>query len=119
MSLLNDIMVFFMKRRAERIEHFKANPIEVQYKVFHDLLEAARYTDWGRKYRYDSIQTIKQYQERVPISSYEDLYPSIERVLHGDQNVLWPSDVEWFSKSSGTTNARSKYLLITRESLEE
>jgi len=119
MSLLNDIMVFFMKRRAERIEHFKTYPVEVQHQVFHELIVAARYTDWGRKYKYDTIQTIKQYQERVPISSYEDIYPSIERVLQGEQNVLWPSDVEWFSKSSGTTNARSKYLPITPESLEE
>ena len=54
-----------MKRRAERIEHFKAHPVEVQHQIFHELIEAARYTDWGRKYRYDTIQTIKQYQERV------------------------------------------------------
>ncbi|MFN4145784.1 MAG: GH3 auxin-responsive promoter family protein [Runella sp.] len=108
-----------MKRRAQRIEHFKAHPIEVQYQVFHELIDAAKGTDWGRKYQYDSIQTIKQYQERVPISTYEDLYPYIERVLKGQQNVLWPSDVEWFSKSSGTTNARSKYLPITPESLED
>lgn len=108
-----------MKRRAERIEHFKTYPVEVQHQVFHALIEAARDTDWGRKYRYDSIQTIKQYQDRVPVSSYEDIYPSVERVLQGEQNVLWPSDVEWFSKSSGTTNARSKYLPITPESLEE
>lgn len=119
MPLLNDILLFFMKRRAERIEHFKAHPIEVQHQVFHELIEAARYTDWGIKYRYDSIQNIKQYQERVPISTYEDFYPSIERVLRGEQNVLWPSDVEWFSKSSGTTNSRSKYLPITPESLED
>jgi GH3 auxin-responsive promoter len=117
--LLNDILLFFMKRRAERIEHFKAHPIEVQHQVFHELIEASRYTDWGIKYRYDSIQNIKQFQERVPISTYEDFYPYIERVLCGEQNVLWPSDVEWFSKSSGTTNSRSKYLPITPESLED
>ncbi len=51
-----------MKRRAERIEHFKAHPVEVQHQILHELIEAARYTDWGRKYRYDTIQTIKQYQ---------------------------------------------------------
>lgn len=119
MPLLNDILVFFMKRRAERIDHFKRFPVEVQHQVFHELIEAARYTDWGRKYRYGNIQTIRQFQESVPISTYEDLYPSIERVLKGEQDVLWPSDVEWFSKSSGTTNARSKYLPITPESLED
>ena len=119
MPLLNDILVFFIKRRAERIEHFKKYPIEVQHQVFHELIEAARYTDWGIQYRYDSIQTIQQFQERVPVSSYEDMYPYIEKVLMGQQNVLWPADVEWFSKSSGTTNARSKYLPITPQSLED
>jgi GH3 auxin-responsive promoter len=119
MSLLNDVMLFFMKRRAERIKHFMANPIEVQHTVFHQLIEAARHTAWGEKYSYGSIQTIQDFQNRVPVSSYEDLYPYIERVLRGEQNVLWPSDVEWFAKSSGTTNARSKYIPITPESLEE
>jgi len=119
MSLLNDVMVFFMKRRAERIQHFMANPVEVQHTVFHQLIEAARHTVWGEKYGYSSIQTIQDFQNRVPISTYEDLYPYIERVLRGEQNVLWPSDVEWFAKSSGTTNARSKFIPITPESLEE
>ena len=119
MSLLNDVLFFFMKRRMERIEHFMANPVEVQHQVFHEIVEAARHTVWGEKYSYSSLQTIQDFQNRVPISTYEDLYPYIERVLQGEQNVLWPSDVEWFSKSSGTTNARSKYIPITPESLEE
>jgi GH3 auxin-responsive promoter len=119
MSMLNDILTFFIKRRIDRINHFRENPIDVQYQVFHELIQAARNTEWGLKYRYRSIQTIAQFQERVPISSYEDLFPFIERTLKGEQNILWPSDVEWFAKSSGTTNARSKFIPVTPESLEE
>ncbi len=119
MPLLNDILVFFLKRRAEHIEHFRKNPIEVQHKVFHDLVESAKDTEWGKKYDFRSIQNIKEFQNRVPVKSYEDFFPYIERILKGEQNILWPSDVEWFAKSSGTTNARSKFIPVTPESLEE
>ncbi len=119
MPILNDILVFFLKRRAEHIEHFRRNPIEVQYQVFHELIEAAKDTEWGRTYDYRSVQTIKDFQNRVPVRSYEEFFSYIERILKGEQNILWPSDVEWFAKSSGTTNARSKYIPITPESLEE
>jgi GH3 auxin-responsive promoter len=119
MALLNDILTFFMKRRMERISHFRANPVEVQHRVFHELIDAAADTEWGRKYHYKSIQRIRDFQNRVPISTYESLFPYIERVLRGEQNILWPSDVEWFAKSSGTTNARSKFIPMTPESLED
>jgi GH3 auxin-responsive promoter len=119
MPILNDILVFFLKRRTEHIDHFRNNPIDVQYQVFHELIEAAKDTEWGRAYDFRSIQNIIDFQNRVPVRGYEDIFPYIERILKGEQNVLWPSDVEWFAKSSGTTNARSKFIPVTPESLEE
>lgn len=119
MKLVNDMTVWFLKRRFERIEQFMKNPVETQQRIFSELIETARYTEWGSKYNYAQIKTIKDYQEQVPISSYEALYPYIERVLKGEPNVLWPSPIEWFSKSSGTTNARSKYLPVSPEALED
>ncbi len=119
MAILNDILSFFLKRRIERIENFLRDPIATQYRVFHELIENARYTEWGLKYDYSSIDTIQKYQDRVPISTYEELYPMIERVLRGEQNILWASDIKWFSKSSGTTNARSKFIPVSEESLED
>ena len=118
MPVLNDILVFFLKRRAEHIEHFRQNPIEVQYSVFHNLIESAKDTEWGKKYDYRSIQNVRDFQNRVPVKTYEDFFPFVERILKGEQNILWPSDVEWFAKSSGTTNARSKFIPVTPESLE-
>ncbi|PWJ54731.1 GH3 auxin-responsive promoter [Dyadobacter jejuensis] len=119
MKLVNDMTVWFLNRRYERIEQFKKRPIETQQRMFTELLETARYTEWGSKYNYGQIKTIREYQQQVPVSTYEDLYPYIERVLKGEANVLWPSSIEWFSKSSGTTNARSKFLPVSPEALEE
>ena len=119
MKLVNDMTVWFLRRRFERIEQFMKNPVETQQRMFFELIETARYTEWGMKYNYGQIKSIQEFQERVPVSAYEDLYPQIERVLKGEPNVLWPSQIEWFSKSSGTTNARSKFLPVSPEALEE
>jgi beta-glucosidase-like glycosyl hydrolase len=55
----------------------------------------------------------------VPIQTYDTLKPYIERMLKGEQNVLWPSEIKWFAKSSGTTNDRSKFIPVSEEALEE
>ncbi|WP_206077670.1 GH3 auxin-responsive promoter family protein [Pontibacter sp. SGAir0037] len=108
-----------MKKRIDQIDHFRENPHEVQEELFFNLIETAKNTDWGKKYGYRDIKSVREFQERVPVSTYEDLFPEIERVLKGEQNVLWPSRIEWFAKSSGTTNARSKYIPVSPESLED
>ncbi len=117
--MVNDMIVWFMKRRLQRIQNFMAHPDETQQEMFEALMATARYTEWGMKYHYSQIKTVQEFREQVPVSTYETLFPYIERVLKGEPNVLWPSPVESFSKSSGTTNARSKYIPVTPESLEE
>lgn len=119
MGILNEVLGFFIKRRIERIAHFRDNPIETQQEVFTSLLQSARHTEWGKMYGYGQIQRISEFQSRVPISTYEELYPYIERNMKGEQNLLWPTEIQWFSKSSGTTNARSKFIPVSPESLEE
>ncbi|WP_242921539.1 GH3 auxin-responsive promoter family protein [Pontibacter liquoris] len=108
-----------MKKRIHQIDLFRKYPHEVQEELFQNLISTAKGTEWGSKYDYASISTVREFQERVPVNTYEDLYPYIERVIKGEQNLLWPSKVEWFAKSSGTTNARSKYIPVTPESLED
>ncbi len=108
-----------MKKRFAQIAFFRDHPHEVQQRVFQDLIRQARRTEWGQRYGYADLRTPADFRERVPVSSYEDLFPHIERVLRGEQNVLWPSRVRWFAKSSGTTNARSKFIPITPEALQE
>ncbi|TDB68941.1 GH3 auxin-responsive promoter family protein [Arundinibacter roseus] len=119
MSMVNDVVVWFLKRRLQRIQDFMQNPVETQQRIFNELIQTARYTEWGIRYNYGQIKTTQEFREQVPVSTYEDLFPYIERVLKGEPNVLWPTPTEWFSKSSGTTNARSKYIPVTPESLEE
>ncbi|MCX2740510.1 GH3 auxin-responsive promoter family protein [Pontibacter anaerobius] len=108
-----------MKKRIHDIDLFRKYPHEVQLELFQDLISTAKGTEWGKKYGYSDTLSVREFQERVPISTYEDLYPYIERVMKGEQNLLWPSKIEWFAKSSGTTNARSKFIPVSPESLED
>ncbi|MGZ8538801.1 MAG: GH3 auxin-responsive promoter family protein, partial [Flavisolibacter sp.] len=78
-----------------------------------------QYTEFGRKYRFDRIQSLKQYKQKVPIHSYEDLKPYIDRMMKGDENVLWNTPVVWFAKSSGTTSDKSKFIPVSDESLKD
>ena len=119
MSVLNSVLSWFMKKRMHQMDLFIKYPIEVQQDVLRKLLSSAKYTEWGKKYDYSSIKTAEEYRQRVPVSTYEQLQPYIERLMRGEQQVLWPSDVRWFAKSSGTTNDRSKFIPVTDEALED
>ena len=119
MPLLNSILTFVMKKRIHDIELFMKYPHDVQRDTFHYLLETAQKTDFGKKYDFKSIKSPKQYSETVPVHTYEQLYPYIERRLKGEKNVLWPKDIKWFAKSSGTTNAKSKFIPVSQEALED
>jgi hypothetical protein len=119
MELLNSFFNWVMGRRVTQIEYFMNHPHDVQHKLFDYLISMARHTEWGKKYGYSDIDSLEKFKQQVPISTYEQFYPYIDRMLHGEQNLLWPSKVKWFAKSSGTTNARSKFIPVTDESLEE
>lgn len=94
-------------------------PHEVQEEWFENLLHSARDTEWGLKYDYRSIHTFDEYRQRVPISDYNALKPYIDRLRKGENNILWPTEVKWFAKSSGTTSDKSKFIPVTNEALEE
>ncbi|MDR0573306.1 MAG: GH3 auxin-responsive promoter family protein [Tannerella sp.] len=116
--LTKAISPIFSARRRE-IDLFDKQSTDIQHKQLHRLLKAARYTEWGKKYKIKDILNYKTFCEHVPISTYEDLHPLIERMINGEKNILWPSAVHWFAKSSGTTNARSKYIPVTQEILKK
>jgi len=109
-----------MKKRIHQIELFIKYPIDVQNELLDNLLTTAIPTEYGKKYDFKSLKgSVKEFQERLPIVSYEDIYPEIERLLRGEQNILWPTDIRWFAKSSGTTNAKSKFIPVSTEALED
>jgi hypothetical protein len=94
-----------MKKRIHQIELFMKYPNEVQEEWFEQLISMA--------------DNLTQFKERIPIQNYDTLKPYIERMLKGEKNVLWPSEIRWFAKSSGTTNDRSKFIPVSEEALEE
>lgn len=108
-----------MKKRMHDIDLFMKYPLEVQEELFKKLITTARHTEFGRTHGFADIHTQEQYRRMVPVSSYEEIHPYIERNMRGEQNLLWPSDVKWFAKSSGTTNARSKFIPVSYDALED
>ena len=119
MEILSSIITWAMKKRAHQTELFMKYPLDVQNDVFMNLINTAKDTEWGKKHQYRSIKTQQDFQKQVPVSSYETIFPFIERLMKGEQNILWPSEITWFSKSSGTTNARSKFIPVSEEALQD
>ncbi len=108
-----------MKKRIHQIELFMKYPVEVQTELLMSLIKKASKTDYGKKYEFDSIRNYNDFKSRVPVVTYEEIFPFVERLMKGDQHVMWPSEIRWFAKSSGTTNSRSKFIPVSNEALEE
>lgn len=116
---VNALFSYLIKKRLQQIDLFREHPHMAQLEAFHALVQAAQYTEWGRKYGYSDIKDPDQFRERVPVQDYEDVRPYVERLRKGEQNLLWPTDIRWFAKSSGTTGGRSKFIPVSREALED
>ena len=118
-SLVNSIASWILKKRIHQIELFMKYPNEVQEELLLGLVVAAQQTIIGVKYDFESVKNYKTFAQRVPISTYEELEPLIERTRTGEQNVFWNTPIKWFAKSSGTTNAKSKFIPVSAEALED
>ncbi|HHL52968.1 MAG TPA: GH3 auxin-responsive promoter family protein [Flammeovirgaceae bacterium] len=119
MEILNSFLTWVMKKRIHQIELFIKYPLEVQQEVFLNLIDKAKDTQFGREHDFANIRNYEHFRQKVPVRNYEELYPYIERMMRGKQNVLWPTTIKWFAKSSGTTNARSKFIPVSPEALED
>jgi len=108
-----------MKKRIHQIELFIKYPYEVQNEVLQRLLRQAERTEYGRTFGFYGIKNREDFIANVPIVNYEGIFPYIERLMRGEQNLLWPSEIIWFAKSSGTTNAKSKFIPVSPEALED
>ena len=115
---VNSLFSWLIKKRVHQIELFMKYPIETQRDVFNTLISAGKHTEFGQKHHFKSITTIEEFKTAVPLQSYETLKPYINRVIKGEQNLLWPTKTKWFAKSSGTTEDKSKLIPVTQESLE-
>ena len=119
MKLLSPAISSIARSRLWRIEAWKNNPIDAQREVLQDIVASAQYTEFGRKYNFSNLFTVRDFKAAVPIHEYNDLKPYIERMMKGEQNILWNTPVYWFAKSSGTTSDKSKFIPISDESLED
>ncbi|MES2480206.1 MAG: GH3 auxin-responsive promoter family protein [Bacteroidota bacterium] len=119
MGILSPAIKSFLKLRNSVIDNFMLNPIDTQKRVFNDLISSAQFTEYGKKYNFQHINSIVEYQKTVPLNNYDSLKPYIQRILEGQQNILWPSEITWFAKSSGTTSDKSKFIPVSKEALDD
>jgi hypothetical protein len=119
MKILSPAISSLARMRMWRIEAWMNNPVEAQRDVLQSLVTAAQYTEFGKKYDFSKLFTIRSFKQTVPIHEYDDLKPYILRNMAGEQNILWNTPVYWFAKSSGTTSDKSKFIPISDESLED
>ncbi|WP_417856152.1 GH3 auxin-responsive promoter family protein [Xanthomarina gelatinilytica] len=117
--IVNSIASWFLKKRFHQIELFLKYPNEVQQELLLQLINKAKDTEIGKQYGFESITDYKTFAERVPISTYEEYQQNIERSRLGENNIFWPQPIKWFAKSSGTTNAKSKFIPVSEDSLED
>lgn len=119
MSLISPALKGYFKLRLSAIDNFMLNPVDTQRQVFNSLIGSAQFTEYGKKYNFEKINSFTDFQQRVPINDYDTLKGYIQRILEGSQNVLWPSEISWFAKSSGTTSDKSKFIPVSKESLDD
>jgi hypothetical protein len=119
MKLLSPAISRLARLRLWRIENWVTNPIAAQREVLQDLITAAQYTEFGRKYKFQNLFSIKEYKNNVPIHEYDDIKPYILKMMEGEENILWNMPVNWFAKSSGTTSDKSKFIPISDETLTD
>jgi len=108
----------FFKHRQQATARYATQAEALQKSVFHRLLNEAAATEWGKKYHYNEIKSYEDYQ-RVPVQAYDDIKGYVERMRHGEKDVLWRGQVKWYAKSSGTTNDKSKFIPVSREGLQD
>ena len=119
MNLLSKSISFLARLRYNRIHNWINHPAAAQREVLQSLITDAQYTVFGKQYNFAKMFTVKEFKERVPLSDYEHMNPYIERMMKGEENVLWNTPVSWFAKSSGTSNDKSKFIPVSEESLKE
>jgi hypothetical protein len=105
--------------RFWRIKNWSNHPVASQREVLQELVTAAQYTEFGKKYHFSRLFTVKDFKKNIPIHEYDDLKPYIERMMNGEENILWNTPINWFAKSSGTTSDKSKFIPISDESLSD
>ena len=117
--IINTVDSWLLKKRLHQIEFFLKYPIEVQEELLMGLVDFAKDTEIGKSFDFRSIKNYSDFASRVPITNYEGMEHLIDQARRGTANLFWPTPIKWFAKSSGTTNAKSKFIPVSQESLED
>ena len=118
LTLFNSITSWFLKRRIDQIQEFIRDPHKVQERVLLELTAAAKDTELGRLYNFSEVKNYEQFVRNTPITTYEAFEPYVEKARRGQHNIFWHTPIKWFAKSSGTTNAKSKFIPVSEEALQ-
>jgi hypothetical protein len=118
MKLLSPAISRFARWRLWSIEKWMSDAASNQFDVWQDLFAAGQYTEFGRMYNFSHIQSLEEFKNTVPIQEYDSLKPFIERMMKGEENILWNTPISWFAKSSGTSD-KSKFIPVSEESLQD
>ena len=118
MSLTNIIRPIFTPR-LRKLDLYQIEAEALQRGVLKRLLGKAAQTEWGRAYGYDKCLNYEDFAIQTPLNTYEELKGYIDRMRHGEKDVLWPGKVKWYAKSSGTTNDKSKFIPVSKDGLHD
>lgn len=118
-KLVNQFFRWYHAQRYKDIQRFMQRPQAAQVAVWKQLIAATKHTEWGKLYDYKSIKNTQTFAERIPVQDYDSLKPYINRMMYGEKDILWGGQVRWFSKSSGTTSDKSKFIPVSTQNLKE
>lgn len=104
--------------RQKALDAYATRAVALQDAVLRRLLSEAAGTEWGKAHQYAGIRSYEDYRRLVPVQTYDDVKPYIERMRHGESDVLWKGQVRWYAKSSGTTNDKSKFIPVSPDGLK-
>ena len=118
-KLANSIIKQYLDFRFRRIGRMRKDPYSMQKQWLLKILQMAKNTEYGKKYGFRDIKNYKDFAERLPVVSYEEIQSDIDRMMRGEKDILWPGYVKWYAKSSGTTSHRSKFIPVPSHNLRQ
>jgi len=118
-NLVNNLFSWYYHQRYAQIERIIQHPHEIQRALLSHMIEVTKHTVWGKKYDFRSIRTPEDFSNRIPVQDYDSLKPFIKRMMEGEKDILWSDQVTMFSKSSGTTNDKSKFIPVSKQNFRK
>ena len=119
MSLTNIAEKLFFRARQHELERHFNDAEAMQAEVLDYLVARGKNTEYGRNHLFGTIKGYEDFAQNIPVNTYEELKEDIDRMRHGESNVLWPGQVKWYAKSSGTTNDKSKFIPVSADGLKQ